>query len=76
MYPVGLSYVSVSSATWIGIMFEFIIYSLVWGKIAGLMGGMIETISTQYSLSTFFLIFTVVSIESVFYDSINLMKKL
>jgi POT family proton-dependent oligopeptide transporter len=27
-------------------------------KIAGSMGGMIETISTQYSLSTFFMIFT------------------
>jgi dipeptide/tripeptide permease len=29
--PVGLSYVSkLVPATWIGIMFEFIIYSLVW----------------------------------------------
>jgi POT family proton-dependent oligopeptide transporter len=31
-------------------------------KIAGSMGGMIETISTQYSLSTFLWFFTVVSI--------------
>jgi POT family proton-dependent oligopeptide transporter len=62
--PVGLSYVSkLVPATWIGIMFG--VYYLFIGmgnKIAGLMGGMIETISTQYSLSTFFLIFTVVSI--------------
>ena len=62
--PVGLSYVSkLVPATWIGIMFG--VYYLFIGmgnKIAGSMGGMIETISTQYSLSTFFLIFTVVSI--------------
>ena len=63
--PVGLSYVSkLVPATWIGIMFG--VYYLFIGmgnKIAGLMGGMIETISTQYSLSTFFMIFTVVSIS-------------
>jgi POT family proton-dependent oligopeptide transporter len=62
--PVGLSYVSkLVPATWIGIMFG--VYYLFIGmgnKIAGSMGGMIETISTQYSLSTFFMIFTVVSI--------------
>ncbi|CAM2837144.1 peptide MFS transporter [Flavobacterium frigoris] len=62
--PVGLSYVSkLVPATWIGIMFG--VYYLFIGmgnKIAGSMGGMIETISTKYSLSTFFMIFTVVSI--------------
>lgn len=60
--PVGLSYVSkLVPAKWIGIMFG--VYYLFIGmgnKIAGLMGGMIETITTQYSLSTFFLIFTLV----------------
>jgi POT family proton-dependent oligopeptide transporter len=60
--PVGLSYVS-KLVPAVGIMFE--VYYLFIGmgnKIAGSMGGMIETISTQYSLSTFFMIFTVVSI--------------
>jgi POT family proton-dependent oligopeptide transporter len=46
--PVGLSYVSkLVPATWIGIMFG--VYYLFIGmgnKIAGSMGGMIETIST------------------------------
>jgi POT family proton-dependent oligopeptide transporter len=62
--PVGLSYVSkLVPAKWIGIMFG--VYYLFIGmgnKIAGSMGGMIEQITTQYSLSTFFLIFTVVPI--------------
>jgi POT family proton-dependent oligopeptide transporter len=31
-------------------------------KLAGLMGGMIETITAQYSLSNFFLYFTIVPI--------------
>jgi POT family proton-dependent oligopeptide transporter len=41
-------------AAWIGIMFG--VYYLFIGmgnKLAGLMGGMIETITAQYSLSTF-----------------------
>jgi POT family proton-dependent oligopeptide transporter len=62
--PVGLSYVSkLVPAAWIGIMFG--VYYLFIGmgnKLAGLMGGMIETITAQYSLSTFFLIFTIVPI--------------
>jgi POT family proton-dependent oligopeptide transporter len=52
--PVGLSVSKLVPATWIGIMFG--VYYLFIGmgnKIAGSMGGMIETISTQYSLSTF-----------------------
>jgi POT family proton-dependent oligopeptide transporter len=52
--PVGLSYVSkLVPAAWIGIMFG--VYYLFIGmgnKLAGLMGGMIETITAQYSLST------------------------
>jgi POT family proton-dependent oligopeptide transporter len=62
--PVGLSYVSkLVPATWIGIMFwVYYLFIGMGNKIAGSMGGMIETISTQYSLSTFFMIFTVVSI--------------
>ncbi len=62
--PVGLSYVSkLVPATWIGIMFG--VYYLFIGmgnKLAGSMGGMIESITAQYSLTTFFLIFTVVPI--------------
>jgi POT family proton-dependent oligopeptide transporter len=62
--PVGLSYVSkLVPAAWIGIMFG--VYYLFIGmgnKLAGSMGGMIETITAQYSLTTFFLIFTIVPI--------------
>jgi POT family proton-dependent oligopeptide transporter len=62
--PVGLSYVSKLVPAWIGIMFG--VYYLFIGmgnKLAGLMGGMIETITAQYSLSTFN--FTIVPIERV-----------
>jgi POT family proton-dependent oligopeptide transporter len=62
--PVGLSYVSkLVPPAWIGIMFG--VYYLFIGmgnKLAGSMGGMIETITDQYSLTTFFLIFTIVPI--------------
>jgi POT family proton-dependent oligopeptide transporter len=62
--PVGLSYVSkLVPPTWIGIMFG--VYYLFIGmgnKLAGSMGGMIETIANQYSLTTFFLIFTIIPI--------------
>jgi POT family proton-dependent oligopeptide transporter len=62
--PVGLSYVSkLVPAAWIGIMFG--VYYLFIGmgnKLAGSMGGMIETITAQYSLSTFFMIFTIVPV--------------
>jgi POT family proton-dependent oligopeptide transporter len=53
--PVGLSYVSkLVPPAWIGIMFG--VYYLFIGmgnKLAGSMGGMIETITAQYSLTTF-----------------------
>jgi POT family proton-dependent oligopeptide transporter len=52
---VGLSYVSKLVPAWIGIMFG--VYYLFIGmgnKLAGSMGGMIETITAQYSLTTFF----------------------
>lgn len=62
--PVSLSYVSkLVPASWIGIMFG--VYYLFLGmgnKLAGSMGGLIESISLQYSLSTFFLIFTIVPV--------------
>jgi POT family proton-dependent oligopeptide transporter len=75
MSPVGLSYVSkLVPAVWIGIMFG--VYYLFIGmgnKLAGLMGGMIETITAQYSLSTF-LNFTIVPIERFNNDTIVSMK--
>ncbi|MBA0883547.1 peptide MFS transporter [Flavobacterium undicola] len=62
--PVSLSYISkLVPASWIGIMFG--VYYLFLGmgnKLAGSMGGLIETISQQYSLSTFFLLFTIIPI--------------
>ena len=78
--PVGLSYVSkLVPATWIGIMFG--VYYLFIGmgnKLAGSMGGMIETITSQYSLTTFFLIFTIVPIGAglIMVALSPLMKKL
>lgn len=62
--PVSLSYVSkLVPARAIGIMFGvYYLFLSVGNKIAATMGGLIETISNQYSLSTFFLIFTVVPI--------------
>jgi POT family proton-dependent oligopeptide transporter len=61
--PVGLSYVSklVPATCWNHVWVYYLFIGM-GNKIAGSMGGMIETISTQYSLSTFFMIFTVVSI--------------
>jgi len=62
--PVGLSYVSkLVPAAWIGMMFGvYYLFIAMGNKLAGSMGGMIERISTEYSLSTFFLIFTIVPI--------------
>jgi len=62
--PVGLSYVSkLVPAAWIGMMFGvYYLFIAMGNKIAGSMGGMIEEITTKYSLTTFFLIFTAVPI--------------
>lgn len=62
--PVSLSYISkLVPASWIGIMFGVYYLFLAMGnKLAGSMGGLIETITAQYSLSTFFLIFTIVPV--------------
>ncbi|HUH51209.1 MAG TPA: peptide MFS transporter [Flavobacterium sp.] len=56
--PVGLSYVSkLSPKKLIGLIFGFwFLASAISNKIAGMMGGMIDKISEQYSLSTFFMI--------------------
>ncbi len=62
--PVGLSYVSkLVPARMIGFMFGMWYLALAIGnKLAAILGGQIENITNEYSLSTFFLIFTVVPI--------------
>ena len=62
--PVGLSYLSkLVPARMIGFMFGVWYLAIAVGqKAAGTMGGMIDKISEQYSLSTFFLIFTIIPI--------------
>ena len=58
--PVGLSYVSkLVPGKMIAMMFGLWYIAVGMGnKLAGSMGGMIDEITTKYSMSTFFLIFT------------------
>jgi len=60
--PVGLSYVSkLVPARMIAFMFGMWYLAIAIGnKLAAIFGGQIENITEQYSLSTFFLIFTIV----------------
>ncbi len=62
--PVGLSYVSkLVPARMIAFMFGMWYLAIAIGnKLAAVAGGQIENITNQYSLSTFFLIFTVVPV--------------
>ncbi|TDQ77203.1 peptide MFS transporter [Sphingobacterium yanglingense] len=62
--PVGLSYVSkLVPARMIAFMFGMWYLAIAIGnKLAAILGGEIENITKQYSLSTFFLIFTIVPI--------------
>jgi len=62
--PVGLSYVSkLVPGRMIGIMFGIWYLAIAIGnKIAGTMGGEIDKITAKYSMSTFFLIFTLIPI--------------
>lgn len=62
--PVGLSYLSkLVPARMIGFMFGVWYLAIAIGqKAAGTMGGMIDKISEEYSLGTFFLIFTLVPV--------------
>ena len=64
--PVGLSYVSkLVPARMIAFMFGMWYLAIAIGnKLAAILGGQIEKITEQYSLSTFFLIFTVVPIAA------------
>jgi POT family proton-dependent oligopeptide transporter len=60
--PVGLSYVSkLVPARMIAFMFGMWYLAIAIGnKLAAVLGGQIENITEQYSMSTFFLIFTIV----------------
>lgn len=62
--PVGLSYVSkLVPARMIALMFGMWYLAIAIGnKLAAVLGGQIENITEAYSLSTFFLIFTIVPI--------------
>lgn len=62
--PVGLSYLSkLVPGRMIGIMFGVWYLAIAIGnKTAGTMGGMIDEITSQYSMTTFFLIFTFIPI--------------
>jgi POT family proton-dependent oligopeptide transporter len=66
--PVGLSYLSkLVPARMIGFMFGIWYLAIAIGqKAAGTMGGMIDKISEEYSISSFFLIFTFVPIAAGF----------
>jgi len=63
--PVGLSYVSkLSPKKLLGVIFGlWFLASAISNFIAGKMGGMIDKISEEYSLSTFFLIIAVLPIS-------------
>lgn len=78
--PVGLSYVSkLVPARMIAFMFGMWYLAIAIGnKLAAIIGGQIENITNQYSLSTFFLIFTIVPIVAgVIVIGLNpIMKKL
>ncbi|WP_316789406.1 peptide MFS transporter [Pedobacter frigoris] len=62
--PVGLSYVSkLVPGRMIAIMFGIWYLAIAIGnKVAGTMGGMIDEITSKYSMSTFFLIFTFIPV--------------
>ena len=78
--PVGLSYVSkLVPARMIAFMFGMWYLAIAIGnKLAAILGGQIENITNNYSLSTFFLIFTIVPIVAgVIVIGLNpVMKKL
>lgn len=62
--PVGLSYVSqLSPVKYVGLMFGvWFTCTAIGNYLAGATGGLIDKISSTYSISTFFLIFTIIPI--------------
>lgn len=78
--PVGLSYVSkLVPARMIAFMFGMWYLAIAIGnKLAAVLGGQVETITKEYSLSRFFLIFTIVPIVAgvIIYFLKPVLKKL
>src|SRR5690606_25915827 len=66
--PVGLSYVSkLSPKHLVGLIFGVWFFSsAVALKLGGMIGGLIDHISSEYSISTFFMIFFVTSLVAGF----------
>ncbi|TCD12083.1 MFS transporter [Pedobacter frigidisoli] len=62
--PVGLSYVSqLSPVKYVGLMFGvWFTCTAIGNYLAGATGGLIDKISSTYSISTFFLIFTIIPV--------------
>ncbi|MCE4555549.1 peptide MFS transporter [Roseateles cellulosilyticus] len=77
--PVGLSYISkLAPARLLGVMFGvWFLNTAIANKLAGVSGSFIDEISTRYSMSAFFLIFTVIPIAAglVLMAMTPLMKK-
>jgi POT family proton-dependent oligopeptide transporter len=77
--PVGLSYISkLAPARLLGLMFGvWFLNAAIANKIAGSTGAFIDQVSSQYSMSVFFLIFTVIPIGAggVLMAMTPLMKK-
>ena len=77
--PVGLSYISkLAPARLLGLMFGvWFLNTAIANKIAGSTGAFIDQVSSQYSMSVFFLIFTVIPIGAgvVLMAMTPLMKK-
>ncbi|MEO8822869.1 MAG: peptide MFS transporter [Ginsengibacter sp.] len=64
--PVGLSYISkLSPVKIVGLMFGiWFVATFIANTLAGLTGSLIDQITQQYSISTFFLIFTILPIAA------------
>src|SRR6185312_13550636 len=66
--PVGLSYISkLSPVKIVGLMFGiWFVATFIANTLAGLTGSLIDGITQQYSISTFFMIFTIIPIAAGF----------
>ena len=64
--PVGLSYISkLSPVKMVGLMFGiWFVATFIANTLAGLTGSLIDRITAQYSISVFFLIFTIIPIAA------------
>jgi len=64
--PVGLSYISkLSPVKMVGLMFGiWFVATFIANTLAGLTGSFIDDISARYSISVFFLIFTIIPIAA------------